>query len=391
MLGTLRAMPKPKSLHIFRAGRQTTKAGDDIEFTESMLQASARAYDPALHRASICVGHPKTDGPAYGVVKSLQLDGGDLLAEPDAVDPQFAELVNTKRFHTVSAAFYPPDSKRNPVPGVFYLRHVGFLGAEPPALKGLRPPEFAEADDDGDFVAFAEIEFGEGGFTVARLFRSLRDYLIGTVGQERADQVLPSWDVGHLEDIARRENDPTTSATPAIAFSETAAATTPQATQTQQEPDVSEPTPREKELQAQLDAVNAQIAATQAAAAQAERAQREASAAEFAEGLVKSDQLLPKDRALVAAVLVALEGDTQVEFGEGDDKAPAGTAFRQLLGGLPKHALNGKHIATKGGQAGVDANDAQAIANAAVEFQETEAKAGRHVTTAMAVEHVLNG
>jgi len=32
------------------------------------------------------------------------------------------------------------------VPGVYYLRHVGFLGAQPPAVKGLRPIELAEGE-----------------------------------------------------------------------------------------------------------------------------------------------------------------------------------------------------------------------------------------------------
>lgn len=31
----------------------------------------------------------------------------------------------------------------NPKPDTYHLRHVGLLGAEPPAVKGLRPVEFA--------------------------------------------------------------------------------------------------------------------------------------------------------------------------------------------------------------------------------------------------------
>lgn len=42
------------------------------------------------------------------------------------------------------------------MPGVYYLRHVGFLGAQPPAVKGLRSIELAEAEP-------GVIEFSESG------------------------------------------------------------------------------------------------------------------------------------------------------------------------------------------------------------------------------------
>ncbi|STD22410.1 Uncharacterised protein [Enterobacter asburiae] len=77
-------------------------------------------------------------------MKSLSLNGGDLLAEPDQLDPQFAELVGNGRFKKVSASFYLPDSPNNPKPGTLYLRHVGFLGAQPPSIKGLKQVSFGE-------------------------------------------------------------------------------------------------------------------------------------------------------------------------------------------------------------------------------------------------------
>ena len=98
-------------------------------------------------RRRIVVGHPVTDGPAYGWVKALNFAAGGLEAEPDQVDPAFAEMVAAGRFKKISASFYPPESPKNPVPGVYYLRHVGFLGAQPPAVKGLRAPSFAEGDE----------------------------------------------------------------------------------------------------------------------------------------------------------------------------------------------------------------------------------------------------
>ncbi|MBF0186018.1 MAG: hypothetical protein HQM06_16735, partial [Magnetococcales bacterium] len=57
------------------------------------------------------------------------------------------------RFKKISASFYPPDSPNNPTPGLFALRHIAFLGAQPPAIKGLPDAKFA---DDGPHIEFQE-------------------------------------------------------------------------------------------------------------------------------------------------------------------------------------------------------------------------------------------
>ena len=123
----------PAPLQVFRPGRHTAMSGTTLAFSESDLAATAQAYDPAKHEAPIVVGHPTHDGPAYGWVKSLAHVGGALEAQPHQVDAAFAELVGAGRFKKFSASFYAPDAPANPVPGVYYLRHVGFLGAMAPA------------------------------------------------------------------------------------------------------------------------------------------------------------------------------------------------------------------------------------------------------------------
>jgi hypothetical protein len=134
-------------LEIFKSGQHTAMSGVTISFSESDVATMAASYDPALHEAPLVVGHPAADLPAYGWVASLSYADGVLSALPSDVDSDFADLVNTRRFGKISAAFYEPTSPNNPVPGVYYLRHVGFLGAQPPAVKGLRSPQFASGDD----------------------------------------------------------------------------------------------------------------------------------------------------------------------------------------------------------------------------------------------------
>lgn len=153
-MSTAGATPKlPDGIEIFAAGTRTDDAGATHTISEADLAACAAAYDPALHEAPLCVGHPANDLPAYGWVGGLSVAQGRLQMNPRHVDAQFAEMVQQRRFSKRSAAFYTPDHPHNPKPGVWYLRHVAFLGAEPPAVKGLRDIHFKEA---ADLVSFSE-------------------------------------------------------------------------------------------------------------------------------------------------------------------------------------------------------------------------------------------
>lgn len=143
-------------LHIFKPGRHVALSGQSLTFGEADLAAIAQGYDPSLHEAPLVVGHPRLDAPAYGWVKSVAYADGALTATPDQVDTAFAEMVNAGRFKKISASFYAPTAPGNPKPGAYYLRHVGFLGAQPPAVKGLRTPAFSEAEE-----GVVTVEFGE--------------------------------------------------------------------------------------------------------------------------------------------------------------------------------------------------------------------------------------
>lgn len=131
-------------LEILKVGAVTAKNGIRYDFTESDLRHIADVYNPLLYRAPLVIGHPSEEAPAYGYVKSLSYANGKLLADPAQVDPQFSNMVNSGKYLSLSGSFYAPHAPGNPKPGTTYLRHVGFLGATPPAVKGLAFPQFAE-------------------------------------------------------------------------------------------------------------------------------------------------------------------------------------------------------------------------------------------------------
>lgn len=152
-----------KCIEIFRAGTHTTDDGQSVEFSEVTVRMMAAAYDPARYEAPLVIGHPATDAPAYGWVKGLEYADGRLSAYVDDLDASFAGAVKAKRYRNISASFYRPDAPHNPKPGVHYLRHVGFLGATPPAVKGLKAVNFADAGTEAIAVEIAAgaVQFGE--------------------------------------------------------------------------------------------------------------------------------------------------------------------------------------------------------------------------------------
>ncbi|MDH1055604.1 peptidase [Aquipseudomonas alcaligenes] len=311
-----------KPLHIFKPGKHVAMSGASLNFSESDLAATVRAYDPALHEAPLVIGHPKHDAPAAGWVKSLANSAQGLIAEPHQVAPEFAEQVASGAYKKISASFYHPDSPSNPVPGVYYLRHVGFLGAQPPAVKGLRPIELAEGEEG--VVEFADF----GHETSAGLFRRLRDWLIGERGLEVADQVIPNWQIDSLIEVARRDDDPRPS------FTEP----TPPATVEPSTVEESNVTPEEiAALQAENARLKTQVQQHQDQQRQSRQETTHAANVAFAEELVAAGKLLPKHTAaLIATLDFAEDGDAPLEFGEGDARQPVSAGLKAIFGDLPQ-------------------------------------------------------
>ena len=254
----------PAGIEIFRAGTRTADDGTIHTITAADLAAAAAAYDPAVHEAPHTVGHPKNNAPAYGWIKRLAVQGDVLqIAESQQVEPQFAELVAEGRVKKRSSSFYHPQDPSNPKPGIWYVRHVAWLGAQPPAVKGLKDVQFSEGDAAGA-VCFSEAVTTQEPDDMSK---ELQEQL----AKAQADL-----------DAAKQEN---------------------------------------ATLKTQKDAADqaAADAKTQAASfAEKSRADRKAGFVSFAETQVQAGTLLPKDKAMAVATLEALADAKPVEFSEGD-------------------------------------------------------------------------
>jgi hypothetical protein len=140
--------PRPW-IEIFRAGDY--RGANKGLITRADLDRVVRNYDPTYHEAPATIGHPADDKPAYGWIESLAVDGDKLLAREKQVDPKFDEARKAGRFKKRSAAFYC-DADGN----ITSLRHVAYLGAQPPEVKGLQDLAF---NDHG--AKFIEVDFEE--------------------------------------------------------------------------------------------------------------------------------------------------------------------------------------------------------------------------------------
>jgi len=129
---------------IFAGGKQTDSHGIEHDGDE-MIDKAIQLFDPEYHEPPITVGHPEDNSPAFGWVKAIKKvtqkvkDGSKfnvLMAKFKDVVPEFAQAVRQGLYKKRSASFYP-DGR---------LRHVGFLGGMPPAVKGLADLKFGESD-----------------------------------------------------------------------------------------------------------------------------------------------------------------------------------------------------------------------------------------------------
>lgn len=335
----LAGMPTPASssplIEIFRAGRHVDMSGREVEITASDVADIAASYDPALSEAPLVVGHPAHNAPAYGWVKALRADGPLLLAEADQVDPEFRAMVRAGRFKKRSASFFGAASASNPKPGKLYLRHVGFLGAQPPAVKGLRDVHLADSDEG--VIAFGDFRERSAFSSIGDILRKLREHFLASDSAEKADALIPQYQIDSVQEAAR-DSEPPPAASPA--FADPAP---------HEDPAMPDPV-NLAEREAALTAREAKIAAREAKIKQTAEVARRAEVLAFVEPLVQAGRLLPRQQAPVIELMLALP-EQPLSFADGDGtvQRPAAEVLRELLGLLPQQVSFAERSRDAGG------------------------------------------
>lgn len=320
----------PSGIEIFRSGRHTDDAGNVHEFTDADLAAIAAGYNPAVREAPLTIGHPADNLPAWGWVKGLaRAADGTLTMATHNVEPQFAEMVSSKRFPKRSASFYPPGSPNNPTPGQWYLRHVAFLGAQPPAIAGLKDIQFSEADAAGA-VSFSEP-------------------IPATSSPQEPDEIMTKEEIEALQAKLKAE----------------------------------------QEARASAEADAAKAKAETASFAEKAKADRKAGFVSFAEAQVQAGRLLPKDKDMAVATLQALADVQPVSFAEGNTTTEVAPAqwLQSLISGAAPVVSFGEFA---GGQPPAAAGSAKGKSDAEIDREAQAYAKDKGVSYAEALTHVCS-
>ncbi|HEJ7387945.1 TPA: hypothetical protein ACKI2R_004792 [Klebsiella oxytoca] len=363
------------TLAVFAPGTHTAMDGRTITFTPEDCIDLANSYDPSVSEAPFVIGHPSLTAPAYGWAERLEYRDGIVYAAPRQVNPAFAEAFNAGSYKKRSLSIYQPDSPGNPKPGHFYARHVGFLGAVPPGVKGLPDAQFAEASGDNGPLEFALPWEADN---LASLFQSIRDWVIQETTIEQADSIIPQWRIQSILDSATDERK---SISPLAYAEETNVDPNKKTTSTATD---------FAEREAALAAREAKLAADEEVARTRQLDEKRTATVAFADGLVKGGSILPRQKTAIVEVLMNLSQEP-LSFSEGE------TTISQSPEALLREILSTKpavvNFSEKTGTADdpVDFADASALATAAQNYQAEQAKQGRTISMTDAVNHVKKG
>jgi hypothetical protein len=333
---------------IFRGGRQIDGNGRAWD-GDGLIDKALASFDVGTHEPPVVVGHPRHDAPAFGWVEGLKKEGDLLMAKFRDVVPEFTEAVKKGLYKKRSAAFYP-DGR---------LRHVGFLGATPPAVKGLADVAFAEGEA-------ASFEFSE---EVSRPIEAL-DAEHKNQPDKEANMKFKEWFKGVMEKVMAEIPDDGPPVPAAGTFSEA-------------DLERAKKEAADEAARKERERVTAEFAEKERRGL---RDRRRAEISSWCEGMVSQGRLTP---ALVQfgvpEMLAAFaEKEEAIEFGEAKQKATLHDRFKALFETeLPK-LLEFGEIATRDRDIGDDGNREKLIA---VFMEKNKEKTYKEAVLAVSKEH----
>lgn len=277
---------------IFRTGKHTDANGVEKDWTEEDLDTIVTKFNENKPKAPCVIGHPKSNNPAYGWVKALKREGERLFAAYKDTVPQFAEWVNKGLYPNRSISLYPD----------LTLRHVGFLGAVPPAIKGLEEFQFSEKQEGFvyEFSDSTDFKFR----TLADVLQDLRDFLISKYDIETADQIISNWKIDDLKLVDTETEDEIKQFTESLINPKSDAAP---AVPSEFSEKLTEKDAKISELQAQLDKERAE--------------KRHADFEQFAEECLQGGHITPAQKPELLGFMEICHLQGTYDFAEGEEKS----------------------------------------------------------------------
>lgn len=324
-------------IEVFKVGTWTDSSGRTRTWTEQDLEEIVRKYNEQKeHEAPVVIGHPKDNAPAYGWVERLEKRGSSIWAKVKPTVQEFVDWLKQGLYKKVSISLYPD----------LLLRHVGFLGATPPAVKGLKLPEFSE----GDYI---EINFRD--WTAEEREKLAKGEIKGEfAGPNRTFPIASCEDVADAWRLAGHAGNPLEVRRNIIRIAKKYGweDCLPEAAKKWAEVNMSEGgqsmEEKVKELEDQLKekerllaeyaerekAKAEEIELLKQTVAKLEQERRHREFESFSEELIREGKIAPKWKDKVIEFMEALSAVGEFEFKEG--KKQAVLEFQEWLKGLPK-------------------------------------------------------
>lgn len=356
-------------IHLARPGQYRDMHDRAVDLDAQRIRDLASNYNAGTWRAPLVLGHPAHDAQAHGWVTKLEVaEDGELWGEVGQVSTALSDWVREGRYKNVSISWWPKGHANNPASDTDTLRHVGVLGAQPPAIAGLEPLSFSDDEKGVVTVEMPDVpELGDsdwaGWWGTKGFMRGVRDFLIGEFGLDRIDKALPAHLIDSVDsaaDAAMRDEPSFSDPNPESPMT----TNTPGAN-----PDTGAADPTDlADREARLVEREARIAVREQEAAAAETAAIKDRAVSFCDGLVKEGKLAPAGREIVEHIHATLAGGNEpISFSDGATRPPL-AEFEKLLGGA--HPIVNLSEMTKGdAQTFVPVGDPVALADRAEEIR----------------------
>lgn len=283
-----------KWINIFKTGTHTDSSGREKTWTKEHLDTIVSNYGERTEDSPLVLGHPKDSDPAFGWTKALRRAGEFMQAQVAQIPEKLRQAVDTGQYKNLSISI-TPDMK---------LRHIGLLGAVPPAVKGLGPLSFSKNDDD----VVVEINFNEADS--GDMPGGAPNEKDKHMSEERIKELE-----GQLAEEKKRANDEADG---------------------------------RKKAETDLENKNKEFSESQAK-------QRKEAITTKIDGLVEKGVIVPADKDRLSAFAEALDSKNEdFCFSEGEGKKPLIDHFWEYLESGDEHGLFQEFAAPKGDDNGTD-------------------------------------
>ncbi len=350
---------------VFKSGKHKDSNGKERNWTIQDLDTIIQKYDPEFSEAPIVVGHPKDNTPAFGWVESLRRDGEYLFAKCKQVVPEFSEAVKSGLYKKRSISLNPD----------LTLKHIGFLGAMPPAVKGLTDISFFE-EENLTVIEFMDYSTNSNFIAIASILQSLRDFLIEKYDIETADKIVNNW---QIEDLSRIIENPTPEAVRAFCekFKEEIELAVINNQNNNSGSQFSADNEALKTENLRLKAENDKL--------QADNRKKEFSS--FCEELIKEGRLIPAQKTYTLDFMEIMHNVGNYEFSEDGNKS-ALDKYKDYLKKQPAQ-INFSEIASNGSNVS-NAGNPKEIATKARAYQFEQSKIGNDISIDQAVSIITS-